>query len=67
VVPYSWGSFVLASGPLLAYSHGGWWPGCHTYVINAPTSDSAAALVSFTDDSQPVEALGQQLVGIGHA
>jgi CubicO group peptidase (beta-lactamase class C family) len=64
VVPYSWGAFVLTAGRRRAYAHGGWWPGCHTYAINMPASHSAAALVAFADDSQPVEALGQRLVGL---
>jgi CubicO group peptidase (beta-lactamase class C family) len=62
-VPYAWGSFVLPGERGPAYAHGGWWPGCYTYVINVPTSGTAAAIVAFTDNPTPAEALGKHLAG----
>jgi CubicO group peptidase (beta-lactamase class C family) len=64
VVPYAWGWFTVPDGTATAYAHGGWWPGCYTYVIHAPASGAATALVAFTDEPRPVEELGKQLAGI---
>ncbi|HEX6684143.1 MAG TPA: serine hydrolase domain-containing protein [Candidatus Limnocylindrales bacterium] len=64
LIPYAWGWYAVPDGTATAYAHGGWWPGCHTYVIHAPASGAAAALVAFTSEPGPVEELGKQLAGI---
>jgi CubicO group peptidase (beta-lactamase class C family) len=64
LVPYAWGSFILPGNTGPAFAHGGFWPGCITYVIASPATAASAIVVAFTDDPQPAEALGRQLVGL---
>lgn len=64
VVPYAWGWYAVPDGNATAYAHGGWWPGCHSYVIHAPASGAAAALVAFDSEPGPVEDFGKRLAGI---
>lgn len=63
-VPYAWGSFVEPAKGGPAFAHGGWWPGCFTYVINTPATASSATIVAFADDPGPVEELAKQLAGV---
>jgi hypothetical protein len=64
LIDYAWGAFISRGPHGTAYSHGGWWPGCATFLIQVPATGHRAALVAFTDNAQPVEALGHRLVGI---
>jgi CubicO group peptidase (beta-lactamase class C family) len=64
-IPYSWGSFILPGDKGPAFAHSGWSHGCITYVIASPATAKSAVVVAFTDDPQPAEALGRQLVGLG--
>ena len=62
-VDYAWGTFIHRSEHGNAYHHGGWWPGCATFLIHVPDTGHHAALVAFTDDAEPVNTLGRRLAG----
>jgi CubicO group peptidase (beta-lactamase class C family) len=64
IVPYAWGAFILPGEGGPAFAHGGWWPGCATYVIASPATGAAAVVIAFTDDPKPGEELARQLVGL---
>jgi CubicO group peptidase (beta-lactamase class C family) len=63
-VDYAWGRFIHRSEHGNVYHHGGWWPGCATFLIHVPDTGHHAALVAFTNDAEPVNTLGRRLAGI---
>ncbi|GIF18253.1 alkaline D-peptidase [Paractinoplanes tereljensis] len=63
-VPYAWGSHILPGERGPAFAHTGRSPGCVTFVIASPATATSAIVIALTDDPEPAESLGKQLVGL---
>ncbi|GIM94175.1 alkaline D-peptidase [Paractinoplanes toevensis] len=64
LVPYAWGSHILPGDRGPAYANTGRSPGCVTFVVASPATATSAIVIALTDDPQPAESLGKQLVGL---